>query len=231
MLLTASLIIVFSIIRQQTFLKTLPTLVTLIVQILLSRANRFGFLLGGTNALIYGISYFDEGLYFSLISAVLISSPIQMYSFFNWSKKQTSANRTELKTLTAKMRIVVMTITIVAWLTVFLGFSGLFKNAQLPMFDSFSFVAGTVVSLLAAFRFIESQYLSAFSCCMAIIMWAIICATNPSNINYLIISVYNLFMVAKAAINWTKQYIQNKKAKEIKKDELQATAPASSDGK
>ena len=130
MFLTAALIVFFSIIRHQSFLKTLPTLVTLIVQILLSRANRFGFLLGSINALIYGISYFDEELYFSLISAVLISAPIQFYSFFNWSKKQISANRTELKILTVKMRIAIIAVTIVAWLTVFLGFSGLFKNAQ-----------------------------------------------------------------------------------------------------
>jgi nicotinamide mononucleotide transporter PnuC len=187
--------------------------VTLIVQLLLARANRFAFLLGGTNALIYGISYFDEGLYFSVISAILISAPIQIYSFFNWSKKQTSANHTELKTLSTKMRIAVLIATVAAWLTILFGFSGLFKNAQLPAFDSFGFVAGTVVSILAAFRFVESQYISAFSCCLHIIMWIIICTSNPSNINYLIISVYNLFMVVKAAINWTKLYIQDKKEK------------------
>ena len=231
MLLTATLIIVFSVIRQQTFIKTLPTLVTLVVQILLSRANRFGFLLGGTNALIYGISYFDEGLYFSMISAVLISAPIQIYSFFNWSKKQIRANRTELTTLNTKARIIMLVVTLAAWLTVFFGFSGLFKSAQLPAFDSFSFVAGTIVSLLAAFRFIESQYLSAFSCCMAIIMWIIICSRNPSNINYLIISVYNLFMIIKAAINWTRQYIQDKRSKETAENETQATASASAHGK
>ena len=93
MLLTAILIIVFSFMRKQTLLKTLPTLITLVVQLLLARANRFAFLLGGANAVIYGISYLDEGLYFSMISAILISAPIQIYSFFNWSKKQTGAKR------------------------------------------------------------------------------------------------------------------------------------------
>ena len=219
-ILTATLIIVFSILRQQTFIKTLPTLVTLVVQILLSRANRFGFLLGGINAVIYGISYFDEGLYFSLVSALVISAPMQIYSFFNWSKKQIRANRTELKTLSLKMRIAMIALTLCAWLVMFLGLSRIFEGAQLSGFDSFSFVAGTVVTFLAAFRYIESQYLSAFSCCMAIIMWIIICIRNPSNINYLIISFYNLFMVLKAAINWTRQYMEDKKGKENVKNEI-----------
>ena len=210
-LFTATLIIVFSVARQQTFLKTLPTLITLIVQLLLARANRFAFLLGSANSVIYGISYFDEGLYFSMISAILISSPIQIYSFFNWSKKQTATKSTELKTLSPKMRIAIGLLIATAWLILLFGFSGLFKNAQLPAFDSFGFVAGTVVSVLAAFRFVESQYLSAFSCALHIVMWTIICTSNPSNINYLIISVYNLFMVVKAAINWTRLYIAEKK--------------------
>ena len=76
MLLTAILIIVFSIIRKQSFLKTLPTLVTLIVQLLLARANRFAFLLGGT---IYGMSvgeafaaFWAAVLIFNLIKTVLV---------------------------------------------------------------------------------------------------------------------------------------------------------------
>jgi len=51
----AALIIVFAVLREQSFLKTLPTLITLVVLVLLANANRFAFLLGGTNALLYGI--------------------------------------------------------------------------------------------------------------------------------------------------------------------------------
>ena len=66
--------------------KTLPTLVTLAVQILLMSANKYAFLLGGTNAAIYGIVYIITGIPFSAVSALLISFPLQIYSFFNWSK-------------------------------------------------------------------------------------------------------------------------------------------------
>lgn len=207
----AILIITFSIIKEQSFIKTLPTLVTLVVQILLARANRFGFLLGGINALIYGISYFDEGLYFSLISAVLISAPIQAYSFINWSKKRTADNRTELKIMSTRNRILAVAATLGAWVFAYFVLSGLFEGARLPIFDTLSFVFGITVSVLAALRFVESQYFSAVSSTAAIVMWILICIEDASNINYLIIALYNLFMIVKAAINWTRQYVRDNK--------------------
>lgn len=219
MVCAAILIITFSLIKEQSFIKTLPTLITLVVQILLARANRFAFLLGGINALLYGISYFDEGLYFSFISAVLISAPIQLYSFLNWSKKQTAKNRTKLEILSPKLRILTIAVTLGAWLAVYFGLSGLFESARLSIFDTLNFVFGFAVSVLAAFRFVESQYFSVFSSCTAILMWLVICFDDASNINYLIISCYNLFMVLKAAINWTRQYINNTK-KELSENEI-----------
>lgn len=227
-LLTAILILTFSVVRQQSFVKTLPTLITLAVQILLSRVNRFGFLIGGINALIYGISYFDEGLYFSCLFTVLISAPIQIYSFLNWSKKQISADRTELKVLALKKRIVVIVLTLIGWLSVYFGLRDFFANAQLPIFDSFHFTVGIIVSLLAAFRYLESQYLSMVSSCTALLMWIMICMNTPSNINYLIISCYNLFMIVKAVINWTKQYLQDKNEKELENEIYNVTSDSPS---
>jgi len=211
MVCAAILIITFSVIKEQSLIKTLPTLVTLVVQILLARANRFAFLLGGINALLYGISYFDEGLYFSVISAVFVSAPIQLYSFWNWTKKQTAKNHTELQILSPKKRICIIAITVGAWLAVYFGLSGLFESSKLPIFDTLTFVIGIVTTILVAFRFVESQYLSAFSSCISLLMWLMICLDNPSNMSYLIISFYNLFMILKAVIHWTRQYIHDTK--------------------
>ena len=69
--LVGAVILYVAVTREQTFLKTLPTLITLVVQMLLVAANRYAFLLGGTNAVLYGVAYYSEGLYFSMISAVV----------------------------------------------------------------------------------------------------------------------------------------------------------------
>jgi nicotinamide mononucleotide transporter PnuC len=213
MAMTAILIITFAIINKQTFFKTLPTIITLFVQILLSRANRFGFLLGGINATLYGLAVLGDGLYFSVVSSICISAPIQIYSFFNWSKKQTSQNHTELKRFTFKHWVISIGLTLVGWAICYYGLAGFFADALLPAFDTFCFAIGLIVSVYAAFRYIESQYLSMISCAASIVMWIIICISMPNNTNYLIISFYNFFMVAKAAINWTKQYNNDQKTK------------------
>ena len=132
-----------------------------------------------------------------------------MYSFLHWSRKQISSNRTALKLLNNKMRILILALTLASWMTVYFAFAGLFADARLPMFDSFHFITGIVVSFLAALRYIESQYLNSVACVTNIAMWIIICFETPGNLNYLIISFYNLYMVAKAAIRWTKQYAED----------------------
>lgn len=206
MAMTGVLIITFAIINKQTFFKTLPTIITLFVQILLARANRFGFLVGGINAAIYGLSYLSDGLYFSMISALGISFPIQIYSFFNWSAKRTDGNRTELKRFDKRTWLISIGITLVGWAICYFGLSRFFADALLPSFDTFQFASGIVISVYAARRYVESQYMNVFVSFVSIIMWVLICLSNPSNVNYLIISFYNLFMIIKASINWTKQY-------------------------
>ncbi len=227
MAMTAALIITFAIINKQTFFKTLPTVITLFVQILLSRANRFGFLLGGINATLYGLALLGDGLYFSVVSSVCISAPIQIYSFFNWSKKQTSQNHTELKRFTLKHWIISIGSTLVGWAVCYYGLAIFFVDALLPEFDTFVFTLGIIISIYAAFRYIDSQYLNIISCSASSAMWIIICISMPNNLNYLIISFYNLFMVAKAAINWTKQYNNDKKLKEFQKNECESSSSAS----
>lgn len=206
MALAAALIIIFAFIKEQSFFKTLPTLVTLIVQILLVRANRYAFLLGGVNSAIYGAVYLTEGLYFSAVSALAISAPIQIYSFFNWSRKKNASGDTRLKTLGIKRLCFVIGVILSGWALCYFGLAVFFRTATYPVFDTLQFTIGVVVSFLAAFRYVESQHINIVNCASAVTMWALICVGNPSNINYLIISCYNLFMVAKASVNWTRKY-------------------------
>jgi len=231
MALTAALIIVFAFINKQSFIKTLPTLVTLAVQLMMTRANRFAFLVGGTNAILYSIAPWQEKLYFSVVSSLFISAPIQYFSFFNWRRKRRAANsrNTELKMLGTLKVICVIAATFAAWVPCYFLLRPFFSG-PLAILDSLGFVWGIAVSLLSAFRYIDSQYLNIFGCTISIATWFIICLESPNNFNYLIISFYNLFMVTKAAINWTKQYRSDKKEKEISSNECKNIASASAKG-
>lgn len=212
-LMAAVLILYFAVLREQSLPKTLPTLITLCVQLLLVSANRYAFLLGGTNALLYGAAYFSEGLYFSTVSAVLISAPIQLFSFIRWGKNRRTDKTTALKRLNGKEWGIVIAAIAVGFVLCYFLLAPFFADANYPMLDALSFTLGIVVSLLAAFRYVESQYISAVSTCLSIVMWVMIARSAPENFNYVIISVYNCFRVTQAACGWTKTY-----AKQIKEE-------------
>ena len=214
-LLAAALILYFAVAREQSLLKTLPTLVTLCVQLLLVSANRYAFLLGGTNALLYGAAYFSEGLYFSTVSAVLISAPIQLFSFIRWGKNRRKDNTTVLKRLNQKSWAIVLTAIAAGFMICCFLLAPFFADANYPMLDALCFTLGIAVSLLAAFRYVESQYISAVSTCISIVMWVMIARSAPENFNYVIISVYNCFRVTQAACRWTKNYSKQTKEETI----------------
>ena len=209
-LAVAILIIVFAVLREQSFIKTLPTLITLIVQLMMVKANRYAFLLGGVNAMIYGISYFQEGLYFSLVSAVLISAPIQLYSFVVWSKK-TCKDSPPLQFLGMKKLIIATVVSLIGWGICVFGLSDLFETATYPVLDSYLFVMGITVSLLAAWGYIDSQYMNILSIALGLIMWVLLTIRNPANFNYVILNVYNLYRIIQISVSWTIKYYKTKK--------------------
>lgn len=210
-MMAAALILYFAAVREQSPLKTIPTLVTLCVQLLNVAANRYAFLLGGTNALLYGVAYFSEGLYFSTVSAVLISAPIQLFSFIRWGKNRRTDNSTALKRLSGRAWCIVIASIAAGFAFCYFLLSPFFAGANYPLLDTLCFTLGIVVSLLAAFRYVESQYISAVSSCLSIVMWVMIARSAPENLNYVIISLYNCFRITQAAYRWTKTYARQTK--------------------
>ena len=190
--------------------KTLPTIVTLFVQLLMMSANRYAFLLGGCNAAVYGIVYFIEDVPFSGISALVLSFLPQIYSFFNWGKNSKSG-KVSLRRLPAKYIAVAVALFAVLWALSYFWLSK-YMTIRIPLLDTLTFSLGIISTALAAVRYIESQYVSFISCIGALILWILLTVQDPSNINFAIIAVYNLYCVALTAINWTKIYANDKKA-------------------
>ena len=160
-------------------------------------------MLGAANSVLYGISYFTEGLYFSMISAVVISAPIQIYSYFNWKKTEKNG-KPAIRFLGRKRLILTLLIMLGIWGLCSLLLAPQFESAAFPALDSFLFAKEIIISVLAARQFADSQYLNIVSCSVSLVLWSLLTVENPANFNYVIISAYNLFRVTQAAINWTK---------------------------
>lgn len=213
-ILVGIMIIAFAIRNGQTVIKTLPTLITLVVLIMSVRANRYAFLVGASNCVLYTIAYMSEGVYFSAASAFLVSMPIQIFSFFVWSKHKSGKTKSELIRMKWWQLLLSIVAIFPAWAGCYFGISGLIGGNE-PLLDSLVFILGLLISALVAFRFIEGQYFNIVSCLIALAMWIAIFIEDPSNVNFVIISCYNLFRTVQAAINWTVLYLKRKNEKKI----------------
>lgn len=194
----------------QKWYKVLPTLNTLVILLLSARVDRRSFLLGGLNAAFYGVGYFTEGLYFSVINCLLVSMPLQLFSFFNW-KKHADGNSTKLRTLGWKGEIVVVSLTVVGCLCCHWFLLPFFAGEKQAALDIFLFVIGLVITVLSMLRYVEAPYYNLISSMANLIMWILICTQNIADLNYLIMAAYSFFRVVQSAINWTKQYQKGKK--------------------
>ena len=87
---TAFSITCTGIMTSQEILRIIPLYVSLFVGMLQSRASRHAPLIGGINAILYSVVYFRFGLFASAISALLVSSPFQLATFFRWQKERIS---------------------------------------------------------------------------------------------------------------------------------------------
>lgn len=210
--LVAILIIVFAVRNEQSFLKTLPTLVTLVVQIMMVHANRYGFLVGGCNAALYGVGYLTEGLYFSAASAMLFSFPMQIWSFFHW-RKHSDGQRVSFRLMKPWVTVCTVSGMLAAWWACLRFLSPLFEDATYPALDAYCFVSGIVVTVLMTFRFVEAQYLNLIAGTVTVVMWILIVLQRPSNVNFLIISIYNVILTFKAGVSWTRLYCSQPKKK------------------
>lgn len=193
----------------QKWYKVLPTLNTLIILLLSARVDRRSFLLGGLNAAFYGVGYFTEGLYFSVINCLLVSMPLQLFSFFNW-KKHADGNSTKLRTLGWKGEIVVVSLTVVGCLCCHWFLLPFFAGEKQAALDIFLFVIGLVITVLSMLRYVEAPYYNLISSMANLVMWLLICTQNIADLNYLIMAAYSFFRVVQSAINWTKQYQKGK---------------------
>lgn len=203
----------------QKWYKVLPTLNTLIILLLSARVDRRSFLLGGLNAAFYGVGYFTEGLYFSVINCLLVSMPLQLFSFFNW-KKHADGKSTKLRTLGWKGEIVVVSLTVVGCLCCHWFLLPFFAGEKQAALDIFLFVIGLVITVLSMLRYVEAPYYNLISSMANLVMWILICTQNIADLNYLIMAAYSFFRVVQSAINWTKQYQKGKRE----------TSPANADG-
>lgn len=184
----------------------LPLFISIIIMLLQSRANRYSFLLGSLNSVFYAIVYFAFELQASALSALLISLPVQMFTFIRWHKHKYK-DSTVFKKMSVGIRMVSFVAGVVAVFVMML----LLKRfgSEYIILDTIASVAGIGVYILTFFSFIEYPFLQIFNGVIIGINYVIMIADGKYTlIPYLIYAVYQVICVIKGAVWVCRLYVE-----------------------
>ena len=188
-----------SIIFKQHPLKALPLFISLIVMLLNAKVNRFAFLLGGLNSLLYAASYALMGLYATAISAALTSFPLQVITFLSWNRK-TREGVTELRKMSTRVRLFVTLGFVIIWPLVYFVIKSI-PGANQSFLDVTGTLLGVLITIITFLRFSEYAPLNIVSAIISIITHVMIFTTDTAHITYLIYSVYSAICVTAAVVH------------------------------
>lgn len=197
--------------KQELFLMV-PLFVSLFVMSFQSEANRIGSLIGAINAVIYTAAYLYMGVYVSAASAIFLSVPLQLATFFNW-KKNAYKKTVIFKKMSVKARVVALAALFALW-GVSAGVLAYFKY-EYAIFDTITFLLSLAVSILTMLAYIEYTYLWIVQAVTGLIVNVQMVVNDPKETTYLIYGVYALYCVIMAFINVQKFYKEQQTEKQM----------------
>lgn len=209
MIVTAVLITVTGIVFKQPILRILPLYVSLVISLLQSKVNRYASLLGGINSILYAVVYVWLHIYGSAAYALLVSCPMQLITFFRWSKKPWG-KATVFQKLSNQQRIGTAAAFVIAWITLF---TMLHKtDADYIFLDCTGTLLGVFTSILMMLSYIEYAGLMLVNCLVSIVLNATIMLQIPGQSTYLVYSLYSLLCVTIAFIRAHRMYQEQEQA-------------------
>lgn len=207
---TGLLITVTGIISSQEVLRIIPLYVSLFVGMLQARANRYACLIGGCNAILYAVVYFLFGLYASAVSALLVSSPLQLATFIRWSKKPYK-HSTQFRSLDTLKRVAVLAIFAILFTISYFILRAL--GSSYRVLDLTMSLISIFTSVLTLLSFVEYSYLMLATGVCSIMLDATMMAEYPGQITYLIFSIYSMICIIRQFISVRKLYTEQKELK------------------
>lgn len=197
------LLIVIAIIhyRPSPFL-FIPLLVSAVVMLLQSRVNRYAFVVGAINAVLYAIAYVKMSLHATALYAILVSCPMQVMIFVNWSR-YTSQRETKLRKMSVKSRGKLFGGMLAGWLLLYMIFSEL--NSKYLLLDNSVAVLGTISTVLCALRFKEYTFLQILTNVIGFATYLMMIEAEPSRIIWAISSANAIVCTWLAWSNMNKE--------------------------
>ncbi len=197
-------IITCGIIFKTAPIKVIPLCISCVIMFLQANVNRYAFLLGGLNSLIYAASSISMKLYVGALNCVAVSFPLQIITFINWNKN-TRDGQTETKKLAFKGRLLVFGITAGLWVLLFVIFSGL--DSPYIALDNTASVIGIITTVLCLLRYSEYAVLQVIGGVVSMATYIRLTMDDISNIVWIIYMGYSLVCTVVAFITMNKRSV------------------------
>lgn len=200
---TAVTIAVTGIVYHQTFFRILPLFISIVIAFLQSRVSRFAPLLGGINSVLYAAVYFHYTLYASAAYALLVSCPLQIITFLNWSRRKYGES-VRFRVMSTKGRAITAGAFAAAWVLMYVLMSALGSGYML--FDNTVTLFGILITVLTMLAYVEYTWLMIPNCLVSVLMYAAMLSASPEQITYLVFSVYSLICNTLAFVQARRLY-------------------------
>lgn len=183
----------------------IPLLVSVVVMLLQARVNRYAFLVGAINSLLYAVAYVQMSLYATALYAAVVSCPIQLLTFFNW-QRHTQKSRTTLRSMTGKTRALTAAAMVGGFLLLYLVFFSL--GSEYLLLDNIITILGVVSSILCLLRYSEYVLLQIVSSIVSLCTFLLMLKSDPSRIIWVINSTNTMI---SACVAWRNIKMQKRK--------------------
>lgn len=199
LLITAILITVSSVLVGQSFIRIYPLYVSVFIMLLMSKVNRYAYLLGGLNSISYGFIALYYNIPGSAISAFLFSFPLQIVSFIRWSKTSWKGT-TVLKRMTKTaliLNVVLITVLGVAYYALIKAL-----GSASSLIDSMASLIGMYITILQVLKYSEYTLLMIPSSLLTIALYVSLIAQGTiEQVPFLIYSLYSLCCVIRSVFS------------------------------
>jgi len=202
---TAVIITVTGILFRQSVLHILPLYVSLIVGMLQSRANRYAYLLGGLNSILYMLVYLYLGLFASAAYCLLFSFPMQIATFIKWGHNR-RGHSTVFRRMSGKLRILISAGFLAAFVILYFVLKA--TGASHQLLDNLSSLLGTLTAVLTMLAFIEYTWIMLPSGLISIALNIATMTTHPEQITYLVYSIYSFICIVQQFFRVRKLYAE-----------------------
>ena len=196
-------LIIAAVISKTDFWQLFPLLISLVVMLLQSTANRYAFLLGGINSLIYTAVYISFELYSSAASAFFLSFPIQILTFVTWSKRKYKQS-TSFRQLSPLGYVSVILSAFACYFIITPVFSLL--GSSYMVIDNVGFTLSLLTSTLSLLSFREFPYFQIIGILVSSAINISVLANDFTILPHLIYNLYALLCSIFTCINAARLY-------------------------